>query len=233
MDAPTTTRLQDVDREAVQAAIEDLADDAGAVVSVRLEGTFDQVLVRSVPLEDFALPAVPASLRDRRSAMGPGRLRVCRRVPVPRLEPRRDHPGPAPARSGHHPQHGWTQPRPARARRHAERASEPRCGHAATGTLHDGPPGDTAADARGAAGVAARRAVHCRPTGTGLGISEAEAQRRLEWLADRGYVSQGDPQPTGAATWVPPFGCRPPAPRAGSRTCSTHCETTQTPPRSI
>lgn len=52
MESPATVRLRDVDRTAVGAAIEDLADDAGAVVSVRLEGIFDSVLVRSVPPQD-------------------------------------------------------------------------------------------------------------------------------------------------------------------------------------
>lgn len=49
LDRPRTVRLSDVDRTGVIAAIEDLVDDPGAVVSVRLEGAFHSVLVRSVP----------------------------------------------------------------------------------------------------------------------------------------------------------------------------------------
>jgi acetolactate decarboxylase len=49
MQSPRTARLRDVSRAGVIAAIADLTDDPGAVVSVRLEGAFDQVLVRSVP----------------------------------------------------------------------------------------------------------------------------------------------------------------------------------------
>jgi acetolactate decarboxylase len=52
LDSPTTVRLRDVDRAGVVAAIEDLVDDPGAVVSVRLEGAFSWVLVRSVPPQD-------------------------------------------------------------------------------------------------------------------------------------------------------------------------------------
>ena len=49
LDSPRTVRLRDVGRDAVIAAVEDLVDDPGAVVSVRLEGAFTWVLVRSVP----------------------------------------------------------------------------------------------------------------------------------------------------------------------------------------
>lgn len=52
LDAPRTLRLRDVSRAEVAAAIEGLVDDAGAVVSVRLEGSFTSVLVRSVPPQD-------------------------------------------------------------------------------------------------------------------------------------------------------------------------------------
>ena len=37
---------------AVASAVEDLVDDPGAVISVRLEGSFTSVLVRSVPPQD-------------------------------------------------------------------------------------------------------------------------------------------------------------------------------------
>jgi acetolactate decarboxylase len=52
LDSPRTVRLKDVDRAVVASAIEDLVDDPGAVVSVRLEGVFSSVLVRSVPPQD-------------------------------------------------------------------------------------------------------------------------------------------------------------------------------------
>lgn len=52
LDNPRTVRLQDVDRAGVVAAVEDLVEDPGAVVSVRLEGSFSWVLVRSVPPQD-------------------------------------------------------------------------------------------------------------------------------------------------------------------------------------
>jgi acetolactate decarboxylase len=52
LESPTTVRLQDASRDQVAAAIEDLVPDPGAVVSVRLEGAFTSVLVRSVPPQD-------------------------------------------------------------------------------------------------------------------------------------------------------------------------------------
>lgn len=52
LDSPRTVRLRDVGRDAVIAAVEDLVDDPGAVVSVRLEGAFTSVLVRSVPPQE-------------------------------------------------------------------------------------------------------------------------------------------------------------------------------------
>lgn len=52
MPSPTKMTLRDCTREQVQAAIEDLVADPGAIVSVRLEGSFDQVLVRSVPAQE-------------------------------------------------------------------------------------------------------------------------------------------------------------------------------------
>lgn len=52
LESPKTVRLRDVSRDQVAAAIEDLAEDPGAVVAVRLEGIFDSVLVRSVPAQD-------------------------------------------------------------------------------------------------------------------------------------------------------------------------------------
>jgi acetolactate decarboxylase len=52
LEAPRTLRLRDASRADVAAAVEDLVDDPGAVVSVRLEGSFTSVLVRSVPPQD-------------------------------------------------------------------------------------------------------------------------------------------------------------------------------------
>lgn len=52
LDSPRAVRLRDVTRDGVIAAVEDLVDDPGAVVSVRLEGAFTSVLVRSVPPQD-------------------------------------------------------------------------------------------------------------------------------------------------------------------------------------
>lgn len=52
LDNATTARLRDLDRDAVLAAISDLADAPDQVVTVRLEGVFDHIVVRSVPPQD-------------------------------------------------------------------------------------------------------------------------------------------------------------------------------------
>lgn len=52
LESPRTMRVQDASRDEVIAMIESLVDDPGAVVSVRLEGSFSSVLVRSVPPQD-------------------------------------------------------------------------------------------------------------------------------------------------------------------------------------
>jgi len=49
LQSPRTRTLRDCSREQVAAIVEELVHDAGAVVAVRLEGTFTRVLVRSVP----------------------------------------------------------------------------------------------------------------------------------------------------------------------------------------
>jgi hypothetical protein len=52
MESPTTVRVQDMDRNQLLARIEELVDDPGAVVAVRVEGRFRRVLVRSVPAQE-------------------------------------------------------------------------------------------------------------------------------------------------------------------------------------
>lgn len=52
LDDARTTRVRDIDRDQVLAAITDLAQGPGSVLTVRLEGLFDYVLVRSVPAQD-------------------------------------------------------------------------------------------------------------------------------------------------------------------------------------
>lgn len=51
MESPRRIRVRNVDRNGVLAALEGLADDAHSVLSVRLEGRFTRVVVRSVPAQ--------------------------------------------------------------------------------------------------------------------------------------------------------------------------------------
>lgn len=52
MESPVSVRVRDVSRDELLARIEELVDDSGAVVAVRVEGRFRRVLVRSVPAQD-------------------------------------------------------------------------------------------------------------------------------------------------------------------------------------
>jgi len=51
LQSPRTLRLQDATWDQAALAIESLVDDPGAVISVRLEGSFDHALLRSVPAQ--------------------------------------------------------------------------------------------------------------------------------------------------------------------------------------
>ena len=52
LDSPITQRLQDVNLDDVKLIVEQLVGDPGAIASVRLEGSFTRVLVRSVKPQD-------------------------------------------------------------------------------------------------------------------------------------------------------------------------------------
>ena len=52
LDSPTHIRVQDIDLDQVKIIVEQLVGDPGAIVSVRLEGSFNRVLVRSVKPQD-------------------------------------------------------------------------------------------------------------------------------------------------------------------------------------
>lgn len=52
LDDARVTRVRDIDRDQVLTAITDLAQAPGSVLTVRLEGLFDYVLVRSVPPQE-------------------------------------------------------------------------------------------------------------------------------------------------------------------------------------
>lgn len=52
MDSTRSTRVRDQSRDELLATVEQLVDDPGAVVAVRVEGRFRRVVVRSVPAQD-------------------------------------------------------------------------------------------------------------------------------------------------------------------------------------
>ena len=51
LEHPVSRRLRDIDRGGLIDAVESMVDDSGAVVAVRVEGQFRDVLVRSVPAQ--------------------------------------------------------------------------------------------------------------------------------------------------------------------------------------
>ena len=52
LDHPTTIRVQNIKLDELKVIVEQLIDDSGAIASVRVEGSFHQVLVRSVKPQD-------------------------------------------------------------------------------------------------------------------------------------------------------------------------------------
>lgn len=216
MDSPTTVRVQDVDRESVLAAIEGRADDAGAVVSVRLEGTFDRVLVRSVPPQE---PPYRPYVQVCESDEVRWDLRPFEGVFVgfrfPDLSPGATIPGLH--------LHGLDVARTTGGHNHDLHVRDAMLSVQVCHDVVMQLPERSMMDLletpqpmrrvqrellRGGRSTAGRLAA-------ALGVTEAETVRRLEWLADRGYISEGEPAPDGQATWGTAL--RVPATRSSGR----------------
>jgi alpha-acetolactate decarboxylase len=199
LDNPTTVRLRDASREEVAAAVEDLVDDAGAVVSVRLEGAFTSVLVRSVPAQDppyrpYAEVCVTDEVRWTHAPF----YGVFVGFRFPDLEPGATIPGLH--------LHGLNRLRTTGGHNHDLHVKDAvlSVGVSRDVVLHL--PDKSMLDLLET--PAPMRAVQRRLLRSGprtiaelsadLGADPAEVTSRIDWLADRGFITPDDGEPTGA-----------------------------------
>ena len=216
LESPRTVRLRDVDRDQVVAAIEDLADDPGAVVSVRLEGVFDYVLVRSVPPQEppyrpYADVCVTDEVRWEHEPF----FGVFVGFRFPDLSPGATIPGLH--------LHGLDRLRTTGGHNHDLRVRD---AVLSVGMSHDVVMSlpersmtdllETPSDMRSAQREMLRAgAVTLAQLAAALAVDEFEARRRLDWLSDRGYAVADDAADADAVRWRTSL--RAPASRAGGR----------------
>ena len=197
LDNPTTVRLHDVGLAEVSAAIEGLADDPGAVVSVRLEGAFTTVLNRSVKPQDPPYrPITDVCATDEVRWVHKPFYGVFVGFRFPDLEPGATIPGLH--------LHGLDRLRTTGGHNYDLHVKD---AVLSVGVSHDVVMQlpdrsmldllETPHDMR----AVQRRLLRSGPStidqlSRSLGLDAAETSRRLEWLADRGYVTE---QPGGLA----------------------------------
>lgn len=190
LDSPRTVRLRDVDRGGVIAAVEDLVDDPGAVVSVRLEGAFSSVLVRSVPPQEPPYrPYAEVCLTDEVRWVHKPFYGVFVGFRFPDLE------SPGATIPGLH-LHGLDRLRTTGGHNHELQVKDATLSvgvsrdvvmHLPDRTMTDLL--ETPPDMR----AVQRRLLRSGPStipdvAAALGVSDIEARRRMDWLADRGFV---------------------------------------------
>lgn len=193
LESPRTVRLQDVTREQVALAVEDLVDDPGAVVSVRLEGAFRSVLVRSVPPQDPPYrPYAEVCASDEVRWVHTPFYGVFVGFRFPDLEA-----APGATISGLH-LHGLDRLRTTGGHNHDLHVSDAvlSVGVSRDVVMHLPDRGmtdllETPADMR----TVQRRLLRAGPStiaelAVGLDLDPVEVTRRLEWLADRGFVTE-------------------------------------------
>jgi acetolactate decarboxylase len=214
MDDPKTQRLQDVDREQVLACIQDLTGDPGAVITVRIEGAFEYVLVRSVPPQDPPYrPYVEVCQTDEVRWEHKPFFGVFVGFVFPDLSPGAAIPGLH--------LHGLDRMRTTGGHNHEMRVRDAKLSVSASRDVIMQLPERSMTDfletpdparrvqrelLRSGASSVARLAV-------ALDVSEAHVQSQLQWLADRGYVMPVDQD--GQTHWRTSL--RAPASRASGR----------------
>ncbi len=205
MDRPRTMRLGDVDRAGVIAAVEDLVDDPGAVVSVRLEGHFTSVTVRSVPPQNPPYrPYAEVCLSDEVRWTHQPFHGVFVGFRFPDLEPGASIPGLH--------LHGLDRFRTTGGHNHEMQVRDAVLSvgvsrdvvmHLPERTMTDLL--ETPPDLRSVQ----RHLLRSGPStieqlAAALGVPAAEARRRIDWLADRGFVGEapaGIGEPGGEPHW--------------------------------
>lgn len=203
LESPRTMRVRDASRDEVIAMIEDLVDDPGAVVSVRLEGSFSSALMRSVPPQDPPYrPFLEVSETDEvRWTLAPfhGVLVGFR---FPDLHPGATIPGLH--------LHGLDNLRTTGGHNHDFHVRDALLSvgisHDVVMHLPDRSMSDlleTPDDVRAVQRTLLRSGGStAAEVAEGLNIDPAEATRRLEWLADRGYAEPQAAETTGGdPTW--------------------------------
>lgn len=214
LENPKTQRLRDVDRDQVLACIQDLADDPGAVITVRIEGSFESVLVRSVPPQDPPYrPYVEVCQTDEVRWEHQPFFGVFVGFVFPDLSPGAAIPGLH--------LHGLDRMRTTGGHNHEMRVRDATLSVSASREVVMQLPERSMTDLletpyparrvqrellRSGACSVARLAV-------ALDVDEAEVQSRLNWLADRGYVMPVDEG--GQTLWKTSL--RAPASRASGR----------------
>ena len=195
LESPTTVRLRDVTREQVALAVEDLVDDSGAIVSVRLEGAFSSVLVRSVPPQDPPYrPYAEVCLTDEVRWVHKPFYGVFVGFRFPDLEA-----APGSTIPGLH-LHGLDRLRTTGGHNHDLHVKDAvlsvGVSHDVVMHLPDRGMTDLLETPQEMRDVQ-RRLLRSGPStidglAAGLGLDPAEVTRRLDWLADRGFVAELD-----------------------------------------
>ena len=204
LDSPKTMRIKDASQEQVLAMIEDLVDDPGAVVAVRLEGAFSTTLMRSVrPQTPPYRPFAEVSQTDEvRWTLAPfhGVLVGFR---FPDLQPGATIPGLH--------LHGLDNLRTTGGHTHdfhvRDAVLSVGVSHDVVMHLPDRSMSDlleTPDDVRAVQRILLRSGgSSVDQVAVALDIDPAEATERLEWLADRGYAEAQEPQTSGGGDAEP------------------------------
>lgn len=191
LDSPRTVRLRNASREDVINAVEQLADDSGAILAVRLEGSFDSVLVRSVPPQDPPYrPYLEVCQTDEVRWTHAPFYGVFVGFRFPDLEPGATMPGLH--------LHGLDRLRTTGGHNHDLHVRDALLsvgvGHDVVMHLPERSMLDlleTPAELREVQRLLLRQGPRTIAQIAGsLEVSEAESRRRLEWLGDRGFVEE-------------------------------------------
>lgn len=191
LDDARVTRVRDIDRDQVLTAITDLAQAPGSVLTVRLEGLFDYVLVRSVPPQEppyrpYAQVCASDEVRwEHRSFYG-----VFVGFVFPDLSPGAAIPGLH--------LHGLDRMRTTGGHNHQMHVRDAKLSVSVSGEVVVQLPERTMTDLLETPAPMRRVQRELLRLGSAgpeqlaaaLGVPESQVRQRLAWLTDRGYVVQ-------------------------------------------
>lgn len=191
LDDARVTRVRDIDRDQVLTAITDLAQAPGSVLTVRLEGLFDYVLVRSVPPQEppyrpYAQVCASDEVRwEHRSFYG-----VFVGFVFPDLSPGAAIPGLH--------LHGLDRMRTTGGHNHQMHVRDAKLSVSVSGEVVVQLPERTMTDLLETPAPMRRVQRELLRLGSAgpeqlaaaLGVPESQVRQRLAWLTDRGYIVQ-------------------------------------------